>query len=146
MLLRAALPLLLLASCASQPEEPEMKIQWMTPPRFMAPGQSAGPNGSSTVVLDDKQFDSIMPRIIYISPWPEMTDLQKAAADGIPAAIFELGDAYELGLEVKQDLPKALELYRAAAATGHRKSIVRLGEKSHVELTTSVSRKTDHPQ
>jgi TPR repeat protein len=111
MLLRAALPLLLLASCASTPEEPEMKV--IT--QFFA-----------TRPLPPMCADIVMSNS-YISPWPEMADLQKAAAQGIPAAMFELGDAYELGLDVKVDLPKAMELYRAAAAQGHLKSLVRLG-------------------
>ncbi|MEN9360587.1 MAG: repeat protein [Verrucomicrobiota bacterium] len=123
MLLRAALPLLLLASCASQPEEPdelEPVFRYTSKLVTMPPGQSS-------VVVGEKEIAEVMRAWSYVSPWPEMVELQKAAANGVPAAMFELGDAYELGLEVKQDLPKAMDLYRAAAAKGHRKSIVRLG-------------------
>jgi Sel1 repeat len=123
MFLRAALPLLLLASCASQPVDPDE-----LDPVFRCTSKLVTmPPGQSSVVVGEKEIAELMRAWSYVSPWPEMVELQAAAASGVPAAMFELGDAYELGLEVTQDIPKALELYRAASAKAYRKSIVRLG-------------------
>ena len=89
MLLRAALPLLLLSSCASQPE----------------------------LVINPH----------FRSAWPTLPELQTAADAGKGGALFELGDAYELGLGVKPDLAKAMALYRQAGARGEPRALVRLG-------------------
>ncbi len=92
MLLRAALPLILLASCASQPvEEPGFSYTYHT----------------------------------WV-PLPTLPELQAAADAGQSGALFELGDAYELGLGVKTDLAKAQELYRQAGTRGEARALVRL--------------------
>lgn len=47
----------------------------------------------------------------------------KAAADqGLTEALFELGDCYACGFGVRQDVDKAIELYRRAAGQGHAKA------------------------
>ena len=53
--------------------------------------------------------------------------LTRAADAGSPEAQFELAQLYEIGLGVEQDVPKALELYRTAAAAGFADAINDLG-------------------
>lgn len=114
MLLRAALPLLLLASCASQPEN-------KTP--VLNPASPGVHSLRKVEFLGVEESPVRMPQ----STWPTLPELQAAADAGQGGALFELGDAYELGLGVKPDLAKAQELYRQAGARGEPRALVRLG-------------------
>ncbi|MEO0913870.1 MAG: caspase family protein, partial [Pseudomonadota bacterium] len=53
--------------------------------------------------------------------------LTEAAEAGSPEAQFELAQLYETGLGVEQDIPRALELYRASADAGFADAINDLG-------------------
>ena len=57
--------------------------------------------------------------------------LTRAADAGSPEAQFELAQLYEIGLGVEQDIPRALELYRASAEAGFADAINDLGFLYH---------------
>ncbi len=53
-------------------------------------------------------------------------DMHKLAADGDPEAQYQLGLRLEHGVQMPKDIPAALDWYRRAAASGHRRAMLGL--------------------